>query len=146
MGDGNQRSELEAMQRSSRLQFIDPLPSGEFEDALASADVLLVNELPGLREMAVPSKLTTYFATGLPVVAAVDERSITRDEMLASGAGPWVPAGDPIALVDAVERLAKDHDAARAYGSAGLRYRERHLGITAAADAFENTLRSATSS
>ncbi len=144
MGDGNQRAALESSAAGcTRVQFVDPLPDGDFERALASADMLLVNELPDLTEMAVPSKLTTYFATGLPVVAAVSSASITREEMVAAGAGPCVPAADPVALVDAVERLAADPDEARARGAAAREYREAHLGTDAAVGVFESTLNAA---
>ncbi|MDQ7876675.1 glycosyltransferase [Microbacterium sp. QXD-8] len=143
LGDGNQRPALEAMGACSRLQFLDPLPDGAFERALASADILLVNERPGLTEMAVPSKLTTYFATGLPVIAAVDPSSITHDEVCAAGAGPCVAAGDPSALVDAAERLAADPAGAQAFGQAARSYRDAHLGIDAAVASFEATLQAA---
>jgi colanic acid biosynthesis glycosyl transferase WcaI len=143
LGDGNQRQALEAMGTCSRLRFLDPLPDGAFERALASVDILLVNELPGINEMAVPSKLTTYFATGLPVIAAVDSSSITHDEVCAAGAGPCVPAGDPGALVDAAEWLAADPAAARAFGEAGRSYRDAFLGVDAAVASFETTLEAA---
>ena len=146
LGDGNQRPALEAMAACPRLQFLDPLPDGVFERALASADILLVNERPGLTEMAVPSKLTTYFATGLPVIAAVDPSSITHDEVCAAGAGPCVPAGDPGALVDAAERLAADPAAARAFGHAAQSYRDVHLGVDTAVASFEATIRAAMAS
>lgn len=140
MGDGNQRPALEAMGACSRLQYVDPLPDGTFETALASADVLLVNELPDLTEMAVPSKLTTYFATGLPVIAAVGPASITREEMTRAEAGPCVPAGDPAALVAAAEELAGDPERAAAHGRAGRRFRDANLRIDAAVAAFEDVL------
>lgn len=140
LGDGNQRARLEAMGADPRLLFIDPLPDGEFRDVIAAADVLLVNERAGLTEMSVPSKLTTYFATGLPVIAAVDESSTTHDEMVAAGAGPVVAAEDPSALVDAVVALASDDDAARRYGVAARSYRREVLSASAAADAFERSL------
>ncbi|MGU3646434.1 glycosyltransferase [Microbacterium sp. C23T] len=146
LGDGNQRPALEAMGGCARLQFLDPLPDGLFERALASADILLVNELPGLTEMAVPSKLTTYFATGLPVIAAVDSSSITHDEVCAAGAGPCVPAGDPGALVDAAERLAADPDAAHLFGEAGRTFRDLHLDVQASVASFETTLKAAMAS
>ncbi|MBW9121129.1 glycosyltransferase [Microbacterium trichothecenolyticum] len=140
LGDGNQRPVLEAMGGSSRLQFLDPLPDGRFERALASADILLVNELPGLTEMAVPSKLTTYFASGLPVIAAVDSSSITHDEVCAAGAGICIPAGDPDALVDAAEQLAADPAAAQAFGESARRFRDQHLDVDAAVSSFQATL------
>jgi len=145
LGDGNQREHLESMGADPALEFVDPLPDDEFFDALAAADVLLANERPGLTEMSVPSKLTTYFATGLPVVAAVDSSSTTHDEILASGSGPVVPAAAPAALVDAVEALAAQPDAAAAHGAAGRAYRAAHLTPDAALDAFERTLTAAAS-
>ena len=49
---------LEAMSAGlSTVTFLDPLPEAEFQQALSAADVLLVNEHAGLREMAVPSKM-----------------------------------------------------------------------------------------
>ena len=45
LGAGNQRAHLEELaQGVERLQFIDPLPEGEFELAMAAADVLILNE------------------------------------------------------------------------------------------------------
>ncbi len=98
LGDGNQRPALEAMAaRSTDAQFLDPLPDGVFERALASADILLVNEAAGAHgDTAVPSKLTTYFATGLPVIAAADPvQHHARRRSGAAGAGPCVPGGRP---------------------------------------------------
>lgn len=140
LGDGNQREHLESLGADPSLQYVDPLPDDRFLDALAAADVLLANERPGLTEMSVPSKLTTYFATGLPVVAAVDASSTTHEEVRASGSGPVVPAGDPAALVDAIEALAARPDAAAEHGAAGRAYRAAHLTPHAALDAFERTL------
>lgn len=127
LGDGNRRRELEASGPNPCLQFLDPLPDGEFAETLASADLLLVNELPGMTEMSVPSKLTTYFATGLPVLGAVDASSVTADEIDLSGGGLRVSAGDPEALLDGALRLAADPGLRAALGAAGLRYRQDWL-------------------
>lgn len=143
LGDGNQRPQLEALDPNPRLQFIDPLPDGLFEDTLAAADILLVNELPGLTEMSVPSKLTTYYATGLPIVASVDPESVTAAEVKLAGAGLVVPAGDSAALLREVEQLAAQHDLAATLGAAGLSFRLAHLSEAAAIDSFEQSLTAA---
>ncbi|WP_228480817.1 glycosyltransferase [Microbacterium luteum] len=122
------------------LQFIDPLPDAEFADALAAADVLLVNEKVGVSEMAVPSKLTSYFSTGNPVVAATDLRGITADEIRAAEAGIVVRAGDPAALLDAAVALADDPGESTRLGSNGRRYRETVLDETFAIDRFATLL------
>lgn len=122
LGDGNQRVALQALGASSHLEFLEPLPDDEFAAALAAADVLLVNERPGLTEMSVPSKLTSYFSTGLPVLAATDALSITAEELARAGAGVRVDAAEPAALLHAAEELGTDSERAAAYGSAGRAY------------------------
>lgn len=127
LGDGHRRKDLEALGSNPNLQFIDPLPDSEFAETLASADVLLVNELPGMTEMSVPSKLTSYFHIGLPVLAAVDPGSVTADEISQAQAGLRVDADDPTALLRAAETLAADPSAAHTFGANGRRYRESVL-------------------
>ncbi|XGU20959.1 glycosyltransferase [Rhodococcus sp. 3Y1] len=88
VGDGNQRPNLEAAAVGvDRIDFVRPLDDQDFRTAMAAADVLLVNEAPGIVGMAVPSKLTSYFSSGTPIVAATDVASTTADEIRASGAG-----------------------------------------------------------
>ncbi len=132
LGDGHRRPALQAMGANPNLQFLDPLPDGVFESALASADVLLVNELPGMTEMSVPSKLTSYFSTGLPVLAAVDETSVTAEEIQVSGGGLRVPPSDPVALLAGAQRLAEDQDLALSLGERGLAHRESVLMVDTA--------------
>jgi len=127
MGDGNQRAALERGGGNRCLQFVAPLPREEFLDALRAADVLLVNERAGLTEMAVPSKLTSYFATGLPVVAATDESSVTSQEVALAGAGLRVDADQPEQLVSAALRLRAAPELARELGDRGVAFREANL-------------------
>jgi len=140
LGDGNQRAALQALPGSHLVTFIDPLPDDEFYAALSAADALLVNERPGLTEMSVPSKLTTYFATGLPVIAAADASSTTYGEIAAASAGPIVPAGDPAALVAAAEDIGADPARAARHGEAARAYRDRLLTAEAAINGFEDVL------
>lgn len=143
LGDGNQRAKLEALGVGlAKLQFIDPLPGEEYQHAMAASDILLVNERPGVAEMAVPSKLTSYFSTGLPVIAATDEGSVTAEEIERSGGGVQVSAGDPEALVAGVLGLAGDPTVAQQLGSAGRHYRDVVLGQEAAIDKFAIILKS----
>lgn len=142
MGDGGQRSMLEELGRDVRnLQFVDPLPGEDYGKALRSADVLLVNERAGLKEMAVPSKLTSYFSTGLPVLAATGAGSTTAEEIRASGAGVVVPAGDPAALVDEAQELGHDVARARVIGARGPDYCVRVLSEEAAIAGYDRWVR-----
>jgi glycosyltransferase involved in cell wall biosynthesis len=141
LGDGNQRARLQSLTDGLRcVDLLASLPDDEFREVVGSADVLLVNELAGMREMAVPSKLTTYFATGLPVVAATDAASATASEIEASGGGLQVAAGDPQALLDAALLLRADPEYAVRLGANGQRYRDDLLTEDAALRHFERWL------
>lgn len=148
LGDGNQREHLERLaQGVSRIQFIDPLPDSAFRGAMSASDVLLVNELPTLREMSVPSKLTSYFSAERPVIAATDSSSVTAEEIERSGGGVVVAPGDPQALLDAVMQLHADPQRAQALGASGLTYRmvelEREPAIQRFRDVIERVTLSA---
>lgn len=140
MGDGHRRSALEAMGANPNLQFLDPVDSAQFADTVASADILLVNELPGMTEMSVPSKLTSYFHSGRPVLAAVDAESVTADEIAAAAAGVRVDADDPSALLTAAEALSQDPRQMAQLGAAGQEYRHQVLSSQQAAIGLEQAL------
>lgn len=139
VGDGGERENLERVaQKVARVTFIDPLDDDDYRLALAAADVLVVNEKPGVASMAVPSKLTSYFAAGRPVVAATDLNGITASEINAAGAGVVVPAGDPRSLLEAISKIASDGKAAARFGLNGQRYREAVLDPDSAIRTWAN--------
>lgn len=124
MGDGHQRENLQSMGHGlANLAFVDSLPDQEFQTALTAADALLVNELPGVRDMSVPSKLTSYFNAGKPVLAATDYGSVTSEELQVSSGGLQVSPADPMALIAGAKRLEEDPGFARRLGANGLSYR-----------------------
>lgn len=136
-GGGSQKDRLvELAAALSNVEFLDALPDGEFEEVLNCADVLLLNEKPGVAEMAVPSKLTTYFSTGLPVVAATDAASISAAELDVSGGGLRVDPGDPAALLQVVTRLGTDSALRARLGMAGREFRDRYLAEDTAIDNY----------
>ena len=138
LGDGNQRASLEAAGAGvQNLEFLDPVSEQEFPAALGSADVLLVNERPGVAQMAAPSKLTSYFRSGKPVLAATDSAGITAGELAASGAGVCIPADRPDLLLSEALRLGTDRALAAKLGEAGRRYCDELLSQEAALDRYE---------
>ncbi|WP_457143599.1 glycosyltransferase family 4 protein [Mycobacterium sp. URHB0021] len=138
LGDGNQRANLEAAGAGvGNLEFLDPVSEQEFPAALGSADVLLVNERPGVAQMAVPSKLTSYYRSGKPILAATDPAGLTAAELAASGAGVWVAADQPDVLLSEALRLGTDRALAAELGEAGQRYCSEQLSEDAALDRYE---------
>ncbi|MDO0972833.1 glycosyltransferase family 4 protein [Mycolicibacterium frederiksbergense] len=141
VGDGGERSRLEQLAEGiSRIQFVDPLDPADYQYALAAADCLVVNEMPGVANMAVPSKLTSYFHAMRPVVAATDPDGITASEVQRSGAGCVVPAGDPRALLDMAVDLSLDHCHAAKLGAAGYSFCREFLSEDAAIESFERVI------
>lgn len=142
MGDGNQRCTLEAMARqATHLEIRDPLPQDDFTDALKAADVLLVNEKPGVAEMSIPSKLTSYFQSGTPILAATSPDSNAGREVKASRAGIVVDAGDPARLVEAAESLAANGSLRMELGANGIAYAAAELSESAAIDQFDDRIK-----
>jgi glycosyltransferase involved in cell wall biosynthesis len=138
LGTGSRHRALRESARGiSRIMLLDPLPAGRFESILTASDCLLLHERPGLVEMSVPSKLTTYFASGRAVVAATHPRSGAAALMAASNAGLTVPAGDPAAILAAIEQLADDPGLADERARNGRRFAAEHLTAAASLDRKE---------
>lgn len=147
MGDGNQRAGLESASAGLKnVSFVDSLPGPDFMTALTAADILLVNELPGVKDMSVPSKLTSYFNAGVPVLAATDSGSVTAEEVTAADSGLLVPADNPAALLNAAESMAADQDGLKRMGANGLQFRLNELSEEAAMATYNDFVTSLASS
>jgi glycosyltransferase involved in cell wall biosynthesis len=122
LGGGSQRARLEQLAGGlANVSFLDPLPEADFPNILAASDLLLVNERKSVIDMSLPSKLTSYFRAGRPVIAAVPDGS-TAAEIRRSQAGIVVAAEAPGELLNAIHQLAADPARASALGAAGSRY------------------------
>lgn len=136
MGNGSQRSELEARAAGiTTLDIMDGVPSHDFSDVLAAADVLLLHERPGIEEMCVPSKLTSYFAAGRPVLAATSRTSAAAYEIEASGAGRVVESGDPARLLQGLKEIAHNESPDK-LGSRGRTYAQERLNEESALKSY----------
>ena len=143
IGDGNQRRILERDAAGlTTLQFLESVSEDQFPAALGAADLLLVNERPGVAHMSVPSKLTSYFQAGKPVIAAVEPVGYTACEVNAAGGGVCVPPGRPDLLLAEVLRIAGDRHLATEFGDSGRRYSRDVLQNEQSIDSYEQWIRS----
>ena len=101
--------------------------------------MLIVNQRGTVADMAFPSKLTSYFPAGRPVIAAVAAQSDTAREVESAGGGVVVPADDPAAL--AAEILSLKHARWRSdeLGEAGKRYAASNLPRRASSRGTRNS-------
>jgi glycosyltransferase involved in cell wall biosynthesis len=138
MGDGSQRRTLiEGSLGINRVEFRPFVPADELPDVLAAADVLILSERATVVDMSLPSKLTTYFAAGRPVVAAVHPDGASAQELKRAGAGVTTPAGDAESLLRAIMSVRDRPDHGGAFGEAGRRYAQTTLGEAATFDRLD---------
>lgn len=124
-GDGTRRPELERLVREYGLSNVTFLPLAaeeEFASILASADVLLLNQLGSVINMSMPAKLAIYFAAGVPVVAAVRADDETAADIARADAGAVVPPEDPSALLDAIAAMRGAPERAAGHGASAQAY------------------------
>lgn len=144
MGDGSQRAALESLGAGiERLSFLSPVDTRDFPDVLAAADVLLVNERASAVDMSLPSKLTSYFSAGIPVLAAVPADGGTAAEMERSGGGWLVAPESPVALVAALVALGADPAERARLGASGGRHAAQHLNREVSLDRLVDILATA---
>ncbi len=116
------------------VDFLGVQPDGVHASLMAAADVLLLSERATQLDMSLPSKLTSYFASGRPILAAVPPGGPTAGEVARSGAGLAVPAGDGDGLLAALRTLREDLRLAARLGANGTAYA---VGTTSAATCLE---------
>jgi glycosyltransferase involved in cell wall biosynthesis len=142
-GEGSTRAELVSMARHMRLPnvtFAPLAPEEEYSSILAAADVLLLHQRPSVRNMSFPAKLGSYFAAGVPVLAAVAEEDETAAEIRRAKAGIVVRPDNPQSLLSAIDDLSRNKEHAGCLGAAGKLYAERELGAAAAIQRIHSVL------
>lgn len=96
------------------------LPPDRARDLLQTARVGLLPLLPtGAYATSIPTKLFEYLAAGLAVIAT--DVPYWRELLADAECVSWVPAGDPDAVVRALQRYATDPDLLDEHARAGRR-------------------------
>jgi glycosyltransferase involved in cell wall biosynthesis len=131
-GGGSQEAAIRVSAADlENVQFVGLQPEGVHASLLAAADVLLLSERSTQVDMSLPSKLTSYYSAGRPIVAAVGLGGATAEDVQRSNAGIVVPAGQPASLLDAVLRLRGESGLADMLAAAGPAYARSHASAEA---------------
>jgi glycosyltransferase involved in cell wall biosynthesis len=120
VGDGAMRADVEAAEAEmpERVVYLGRLPYRDVAQVVAHASVAFVPMAAPEREtMFSPLKLYEAMACGVPVVAS-DVAGIS-EVVNEARCGMLYPAGDARSLTDAVARIVRDPDEARAMGGRG---------------------------
>jgi glycosyltransferase involved in cell wall biosynthesis len=108
VGGGNQSDKLKDFVLQNLLTnvlFIEPVTDEELSNLMNSASVLLVHEAPGVKEMSIPSKLSTYFLTSRPVLVCSEPDSLAGMTVREDGTGSWVRSGNEGELLRGIDRI-----------------------------------------
>jgi colanic acid biosynthesis glycosyl transferase WcaI len=142
IGDGTERQRLRELASDlPNVRFIPMQSKEKYPAILAASDACLVTLRPEVLTPVVPSKLLTIMAAARPVLASMpldgDAPKIVAD----SRAGILSPAGNALALADAVRLLMSDPERAATFGQNGREYALRHFSRPACIRQFELVLR-----
>lgn len=143
MGDGNQSAKLKTLAASlnlKNLHFLSLQTDEQYCNVLHAADILLLNQRAGVSEMSLPSKLTSYMASGRPVIAAVERESEAALELTASEAGIVIDPNNPEALLSTVLDLIKAPELREVLGNNGRTHAANALSERGALINLENII------
>jgi glycosyltransferase involved in cell wall biosynthesis len=121
------------------ITFLDPLPKRDLARLFAGsqAGLLCLAPVPAFAEWTAPNKLMDYLAAGLPVLSNLPGEAA---RILAEGAGETVPPADPLALADALQRLAEQPARRAARGEAARQLAQRRFDRRLLAQRFLATV------
>jgi glycosyltransferase involved in cell wall biosynthesis len=126
VGHGNQESNLKTLcLGKSNIAVLPAVSDADYSALLSAADLLLVNERSTQTEMSLPSKLTSYFYSERPVIAAVPRGGVTWKFL--DGVAELVDAGAPNALASKIQELSKNQSRLDELAKLGSEFAIKHL-------------------
>jgi colanic acid biosynthesis glycosyl transferase WcaI len=138
--------EVKRRQLQEHVLMLGRFPSERMSSVFKHADALLVSlKDEPIFGMTIPSKLQTYLATGIPIIAMLNGEGaeVVRD----ADAGLTCDAGDSIGLAQAVIALASmSVEQRQQLGRNGRVYAQREFGRTQLVDKLEGFLQEAIAS
>lgn len=124
IGDGAYKKNVEKNIIDRNLGNVKLLPFQPYEDishVFSLGDIGLIISKPGVGDNSVPSKTWSIMSASRPVLASFDENEL-KDIIKNNDCGVFVPAGDKLALKDAILSLYKDKDRCVEYGRNGRKF------------------------
>ncbi len=127
VGDGPEKPRLQRSAPVGRTCFLPFVSRPRLADLLAASDLALLTQRRSVVESVIPSKLITYMAAGLPVVASVHAESEASRLIHEAECGLVAEPEAPGALRDAVSRLLADRALRQRLAAAGRAFAKREF-------------------
>lgn len=97
IGNGTEKQKLRDICKQKKLHNVlifDRIPSYEYESALKTCDIGLINLHGSLTVPHIPSKTLSYLEAGIPILAATDKNTDYGQLLMEMNAGLWCEYGD----------------------------------------------------
>ena len=112
---------------TTNVRVSPPVPSDEYPELLASADVHVVIQRGVSANANLPSKVASYLASGRPIVASISPDSTASSVLIDSGAALVVRPDAPQELADAMRTLSANPGLGRELGARARAYAEEQF-------------------
>ena len=137
IGKGTESANLKSLiQRFGLTNLVlrDRLPRDEYQQLLGAADVGFILLSERFTIPNIPSRLTGYWAAGVPVLAATDANTDLHDAFLRPyNAGEWVQMGDVSGFIAKLRWFAEHREEAAEMGRRGQQAIRHHFTAKKAA-------------
>lgn len=134
-GPGRDRlADLKASGALANMILLDYQPAAEVPAMLASADIGIVHLRTSASGMSIPSKVYSYAAAGLPILAAIPGTNHAANLIRTHGLGLVVEPDDLPGFLAAARRLLDDPNLRRHCRAAGLSFTAEHGSIARIGD------------
>jgi colanic acid biosynthesis glycosyl transferase WcaI len=139
-GHGVAADDVRARVQSDRVQMPGVLYGEQLEPVLRRASIGLVSQRANVQEFNLPSKLMSYMAYGIPVIASVNPDSETARIVRDSGAGWVTDSHIPSEFAAVAAAKLEDPEALKTASRAGFDYANDNFHPQAIAAKFEAVL------
>ena len=139
-GHGVAAADVRARVQNGRVHMPGVLYGEQLEPVLRSASIGLVSQRADVQEFNLPSKLMSYMAYGIPVIASVNPDSETARIVRDSGAGWVTDSQTPPEFAAVAAAKLRDPEALKTASRAGFTYANDNFHPRAIAARFEVVL------
>ena len=130
IGDGTEKNKLESSISKEGLDNIivkGRIPREDYNQLILAADVGLISLSEDFTIPNFPSKVLSYFASSIPVLASVDVHTDFGKMLQETNSGFWSEAGNTEDLKNKLLQLYHNSDLRKTMGENGHEHMKEHL-------------------
>jgi glycosyltransferase involved in cell wall biosynthesis len=130
IGEGTEKKKLEASiisQKVTNIILKDRIPRDDYNELILLADVGLISLSEDFTIPNFPSKVLSYFASKIPVLASIDIHTDFGDMLTETNSGLWAEAGNNDQLKEKFLALYNDAELRKKLGKNGNSHMKKYL-------------------